>query len=407
MCLLTHASAFTSTSMSLSNLNQGKFSYSGNVVVVGGSGRVGGSTVRALKKYYGDKLRISVGGRSETHFRESRKRWQKLAPTETFDNVHFLSLDTDDKASIEKALEGCDLVIHTAGPFQRKSRSEVLEVAISGGIDYVDVCDDSKAADSAKLLAESANRKNKVSAVISAGIWPGIDQLMAVECCDLLGGKEKVHSIEFSAFTAGTGNAGTTILSATFLILAERVLCFKENVPLYHNPASDFKKVNFGEALGDKTVFRMNLIEARTCNEVLNIPNIDTFFGTAPEIWNHLLALVAVLPRKWLRNRNLMQSFAKFSEPIVRLTDKLVGSTNAMKVSAVSNDRETCQISYAHRDLEECVGIATAAFAASVLRGDVRHGVWFPEEAFGDSEKRKRVIDEAIQGNFLWDVQCS
>lgn len=31
----------------------------------------------------------------------------------------------------------------------------------------------------------------------------------------MLGGTSEVESIEFSAYTAGTGNAGTTILSAT------------------------------------------------------------------------------------------------------------------------------------------------------------------------------------------------
>lgn len=35
------------------------------------------------------------------------------------------------------------------------------------------------------------------------------------KACELLGGAEEVESIDFSAFTAGTGNAGTTILSAT------------------------------------------------------------------------------------------------------------------------------------------------------------------------------------------------
>lgn len=31
----------------------------------------------------------------------------------------------------------------------------------------------------------------------------------------MLGGASEVESIDFSAYTAGTGNAGTTILSAT------------------------------------------------------------------------------------------------------------------------------------------------------------------------------------------------
>jgi hypothetical protein len=44
-----------------------------------------------------------------------------------------------------------------------------------------------------------------VSAVISTGIWPGVDQLMAVEACNMIGGSSNAHCIDYSAFTAGTG----------------------------------------------------------------------------------------------------------------------------------------------------------------------------------------------------------
>jgi saccharopine dehydrogenase-like NADP-dependent oxidoreductase len=48
-------------------------------------------------------------------------------------------------------------------------------------------------------------RQKGVSAVISTGIWPGVDQLMAVEACNMIGGSSNAHSIDYSAFTAGTG----------------------------------------------------------------------------------------------------------------------------------------------------------------------------------------------------------
>lgn len=47
-------------------------------------------------------------------------------------------------------------------------------------VPYVDVCDDARLATVAKGLHERAQEAG-VPATISAGIWPGIDQLMAVE----------------------------------------------------------------------------------------------------------------------------------------------------------------------------------------------------------------------------------
>ncbi|CAN0216749.1 unnamed protein product [Ectocarpus sp. 8 AP-2014] len=80
---------------------------------------------------------------------------------------------------------------------------------------------------------------------------------MAVEACEMLGGASEVESIDFSAYTAGTGNAGTTILSATFLILCEKVLGFKDGNEIFHEPASGFKKVDFGQSIGEKTASRL------------------------------------------------------------------------------------------------------------------------------------------------------
>ncbi|CAN0220582.1 unnamed protein product, partial [Phaeothamnion confervicola] len=123
-----------------------------------------------------------------------------------------------------------------------------------------DVCDDAKLAVVAKGLGPAAVAAG-VPAVISAGIWPGVDQIMALEACEMLGGADSVESVDFSAFTAGTGNAGTTILSATFLILCEKVLGYKQGRAVYHESASDFRFVDFGKGVGPRQVFRMNIIE--------------------------------------------------------------------------------------------------------------------------------------------------
>lgn len=49
-------------------------------------------------------------------------------------------------------------------------------------VPYVDVCDDARLATVAKALGGKAQEAG-VAATISAGIWPGVDQLMAVEVC--------------------------------------------------------------------------------------------------------------------------------------------------------------------------------------------------------------------------------
>lgn len=61
------------------------------------------------------------------------QRWRTLpgaAEGYDYSDVKFVELDLGDASSLSKALDGCDLVVHTAGPFQRKTSAEVLEAAI-------------------------------------------------------------------------------------------------------------------------------------------------------------------------------------------------------------------------------------------------------------------------------------
>ena len=68
---------------------------------------------------------------------------------------------------------------------------------------------------------------------------------------------------------------------------------------------------------------------------LIGIDNVETFFGTAPVIWNRLFTAMAnLVPQKALKNVNLMNKFALFSLPMVRLVDMLVGCTNGMRYAA-------------------------------------------------------------------------
>jgi saccharopine dehydrogenase-like NADP-dependent oxidoreductase len=43
---------------------------------------------------------------------------------------------------MQAAIQGADVVLHTAGPFQRSTNYNVMEAALETGTPYVDVCDD-------------------------------------------------------------------------------------------------------------------------------------------------------------------------------------------------------------------------------------------------------------------------
>ena len=120
------------------------------VVLLGGSGRVGASTGASLAAAGGAQLQLSIAGRSESSYQVALQQWPQLA------GASFQQCNIDNPASIRVAIRGADLVIHSAGPFQRRPDCSVLEAAIAEGVPYLDVCDDLEYSQRAKSLHSKA-----------------------------------------------------------------------------------------------------------------------------------------------------------------------------------------------------------------------------------------------------------
>ncbi|WVZ02417.1 hypothetical protein V8G54_023223 [Vigna mungo] len=166
------------------------------ILVLGGTGRVGGSTAIALSNFCPD-LQILVAGRNRSvtvPVRHTHRRYNRVCvekgealTAKLGGNAEFARVDIDDVNSLETALKSklfslatksrsvscVDLVIHAAGPFQRAERCTVLEAAINTKTAYIDVCDDTSYAWRAKSLMKRALDAN-VPAITTAGIYPGV-----------------------------------------------------------------------------------------------------------------------------------------------------------------------------------------------------------------------------------------
>lgn len=331
----------------------------------------------------GFSLRVVVAGRSEENFNGSMERLRSVfdVAAETLsERVSFRRVDYTDAQALEAAISGCDLVIHTAGPFQQKTDNEVLRASLRQRVPYIDVCDATNLISLAKHELGDEAKRLDVPVIVSTGIWPGISALMAKRVITSLGGGGQCSDLEMSFYTAGTGGAGITILSATFLLLAEPSLWIRDGKEEYVDAWTIPNRVDFGSDVGERNVFNLDEPEVYMIREHCRVPNVRSSFGTSPEIWNGLFGLLRFIPASILANRDLMQKFAAFSLPIVRLVDTLVGSTNAMRVDGRRADGKTASFLVVHPDLESSVGIGTAAFAMEVLLGNVSAGVHYPVE---------------------------
>jgi short subunit dehydrogenase-like uncharacterized protein len=356
------------------------------IVLVGGTGRVGSSTASSLLKIV-PAAEVSLGSRTRRTYDDALKRRPDLR------NTTHIKLDVNDRPSIEEAILGADLVVHTAGPFQKKEDCSVLEAAISCRVPYLDVCDDTKYSCNARKLSTKAEEAG-VPAIITGGIYPGVSNVMAAYMIESAVNASRADEkddayplicspsrILYSYYTAGTGGAGPTILETSFLLAGEPVIAYKDGQAITLPPVSNRRVVDFGRAVGKKSAYLYSLPEVSSGHEVFGVPNISARFGTSPEPWNWgMVALARLVPRTILQDRKAVSKLARLLDPVIRAIDGLVGEQVAMMVEVEFSNKKVAAGLFVHENLSESVGISTAAFAACMLAGETLPGVWYPEQ---------------------------
>lgn len=370
-------------------------------LVVGGNGRVGGSTVRWLLRIAAEEkrpLHVAVGGRSRARFERLRESLGALGAD--IDRLSFAPCDLNDPASLDAALAGADVCVHTAGPFQSVEDPKCLAAAVRNGVAYCDVCDNGALAQTGRTTFDATAREAGTPAVLACGIWPGVSALMVASAVAQLPADCPIDA-ELSFFTAGTGNAGNAIVAATFHLLAEPALCVRNGQTVPLKPWTEKRTVHFGAGVGERCVYLLDNPDVMTLASASpplagRLRTMSSRFGTAPQVWNELFGLVALAPAPLLLDRRAMALAARFSEPIIRLVDRLVGATNAMRMDLAAGGISVT-VELVHPDLEDCVGLATAAFAWELLEGGVPPGVRYACELAG-SHAGDAILERAKRG---------
>lgn len=277
------------------------------VVVLGGTGRVGASTAAALLNAV-PSAQISLASRTQKSYDAAISRRPELRP------ASHCCVDINDPSSLLPAIKGADLVIHTAGPFQRRQDCNVLEACIAEGVPYLDVCDDTAYSQRAKSLHCKAQAAG-VPAITTAGIYPGVSNVMAahiismarkeydanfkyIDQSSMPADAPQPRRVLYSYFTAGSGGAGPTILNTTFLLAGEEVVAYKDGNAVTLPPVSNRRLVDFGPGLGRKAVWLYSLPEVASGHRVFGVPNISARFGTSPDVWNWAMwAMARLVPK--------------------------------------------------------------------------------------------------------------
>ncbi|KAL9169183.1 hypothetical protein ABFS82_04G063700 [Erythranthe guttata] len=361
------------------------------VLIVGGAGVAGRNTAAALTKFCPD-LHIVIAGRN-------REKGGRVVAT-LGDNSEFAQVDIEDVNSLHAAMTDVDVVVHAAGPFEYAD-CNVLEAAIQTKTAYIDVCDHegySRRAKSYKNKAMAAG----VPAITNGGFNPGVSNLMAAMLVDDAKSESRgrPEKLRFNYFTAGSGGTGPGVLGTTFYLMADEAVTYHKGAKVKSKPYTDMLNTDFGEGIGKKEVFLLNVPEVASAHEVFGVPNISARFGTAPFFWNWTLsAMIKILPTEILKNKNIVQMLVQLSYPMIRAVDVISGQNASIKVDLQCSDGYNSSAIFSHKRLSEAAGTATAAFVIAVLEGSTKPGVWYPEEPEGIAvEARETLLRRASYG---------
>lgn len=280
------------------------------VLIVGGTGRVG----TAVASHLVERAAASVvlAGRDASRGKHAVAE----VVSETNGDVVFEQMDFRDGLV---GLSSYDAVVHVAGPFYDPNPC-VLRHCISAGVPvYVDVSDPLDYVAKAAAMSTAAEMAG-TTALICAGAFPGMSNVLAIEGATLL--PERPRELNFSYFTAGLGGSGALNLEITNYGFGEQMGRIEEGnlVRRRELPGSQLGQVDFF-GIGSKKVWAWPFPEAATVGEHLGVHTSIAGMTTAPDIWNDvIIALARLMPRSiWKTKFSL--GLAKFSEPLVKFTD--------------------------------------------------------------------------------------
>ena len=411
-------------------------------VILGGTGRIGTAIASHLllrTKEEEKPIQIILVGRDEQRghsavqevLQEQSSSSSTSTATTATSNVLFEKADWKNQTQLQTIVSMADCLIHTAGPYLDELPGPLQEAIASDRCKaYVDVSDPLEFLEASLHKFEEA-KESGTSALIAAGAFPGMSNVLAMEAASAIRNgrtsdeKDIIKDVRFNYFTAGLGGSGDVNLFITNIGFGEPQVQFENGALRFYQALSGLLlgKVNFflpesdilenpqmshenrkaQARIGTQTVFAWPFPEAATVARQLEITGESSAaMGTAPDLWNTMLGiLVSLVPRPLWRSRRFSKWMADFSQPLVKLTDGLlkltspdnVGETHAMRVDVTGINGNVVSCVQAHESFRRCVGQSCAEFALDLLRYP-SPGVYLPEQRYEEDPPRMRIIEK-------------
>ena len=159
-----------------------------DICILGGTGNVGYAAYKALEKsnYY---FRIGVRNRDKAEKMNLYKR----------DNVQLFEIDLDKSSSVNEFCDGANIIIGAIGPSTKYSE-KMLKIALEMKIPYIDP-------GGMYLKNKYSNREIDITAIVGAGLFPGVSGWLLYSELKRRGGKQLIEIVIGGKYNFSRGAA--------------------------------------------------------------------------------------------------------------------------------------------------------------------------------------------------------
>lgn len=348
-----------------------------NIVVIGGYGHVG--------KVICDILGHRFPGRVFAAGRDFEKA--EALSSESDRRVLPLQIDLTDARSVEKTLDNARLVVVCVD----QEDTSFARTCLDRGVHYVDITASYGFLSRVERL-DTLARERGATGVLSVGLAPGLTNLLARHCKDVLG---NVRDLDIYVML-GLGEAhGEAAVRWTLVNLDRRFEIRRAGVPRMVDSFEDPKRTVFPGKYGRRTAYLFDFADQHVVARTLDVENVATRLCFDSALMTRLVALLkrtgllGVLTRPELLN--VLVPLAMRFHPS---RDEFVVKVDAE--ATIGSNVRACSGSISGRGEGYATGVVAALVAERVYTAGLARGVFHIDQLFSPPSFFDRIKDYGL-----------
>ena len=251
-----------------------------SVTVLGGYGTFGGRIAAALATHPDTVVRV-VGRDPSAGTRVARTI-----------GGEFRACDLAEAASLRRAIEGAQIVIHAAGPFQGNDY-RVAELCLEAGTHYLDIADARAFVTGIAALDEAARQRGLF---VSSGV-SSVPAVTHALICELRPEFRSIDEIQI-ALSAGNQNPrGASTIGAILSYLGRPIRVRQDGRWVDRPGWGDARRLQFPPPVGGRRVHRCDVPDLELFPDLFGAPTVRFHAGVELDLFNYALSALGRLRR--------------------------------------------------------------------------------------------------------------